>query len=82
MGLCVQLNGDGTVTPTGQTVEDCTAYVLASPGEAWLSSIVQQAFEVPADLEVLAGWWLGSFSLVLVSYMAGWCVGQVIKTVR
>lgn len=81
MGLCVALQADGTLLPTGQTVEECTGYVLASPAEIWLTTMVEQALAMP-EPEVLVGWWLGSFGLVMVAYMAGWAVGSIVESVR
>ena len=81
MSLCVVLNADGTLSPTGQAVADCTGHVLATPTEIWLSHTLAQALE-PPSVEVMAGWWLGTFSLVMICYIAGRAVGSLLHIVR
>ena len=81
MSLCVVLNAEGTHAPTGQSVETCTGYVLASPAEIWISSLVAEAFEAP-EPEVAAAWFAGVFSLVVICFMAGRAVGAVVASVR
>lgn len=81
MSLCVVLNADGTLTPTGQPVADCTGYVLATPTEIWLSQTLAQALN-PPDVEVMAGWWLGCFSLVIVCYVASRGIGALLHIVK
>lgn len=81
MGLCVALQPDGTLVPTGQSVADCTGYVLMSPAESWTASMLADALQ-PPSAEVLTGWWLGSFGLVMVSYLAGRAVGSLLDNLN
>ncbi len=81
MSLCVSLNPDGTLSPTGQPVADCTGYVLATPAEIYVAQSVAAAFEAP-DVQVLAGWFAGVFSLVVVLYLSARAIGSVVNSVR
>lgn len=81
MGLCVALQPDGTLVPTGQSVADCTGYVLVSPAESWLTTTLTDALQPPSP-EVLVGWWFGSFSLVMICYIAGKHVGAILNAVK
>jgi hypothetical protein len=81
MSLCVALNADGTLSPTGQAVADCTGYVLTAPGEVMVASVIASAFE-PPDLDLAAGWFAGCFSLVVLVYVAGRAIGAVVNSVR
>lgn len=79
--MCVALASDGTLHPTGQSVADCTGYVLASPAQVFVSDTIAKAFELPGP-EVLLGWWFGCFSVVMVCYLAGRYVGAVVNFVK
>lgn len=81
MGLCVVLNPDGTLSPTGQPVSDCTVYVLTTPADVLVADTIASAFVVPAG-EVLAAWFAGVFSLVVVCYLAARAIGSVVNSVR
>jgi hypothetical protein len=81
MSICVALNEDGTLSPTGQTVADCTGYVLTSPGEVMVAAVIASAFE-PPDLTNAAGWFAGVFSLIVICYVAGRGIGAVVNSVR
>lgn len=45
---CIYLNADGTLTPTTQTLEECTGYVLVPSHEAasYVNSVQITALEV------------------------------------
>ena len=45
---CIYLNADGTLTPTTQTLEECTGYVLVPSHEAasYVNSIQITALEI------------------------------------
>ncbi|MDD0945850.1 hypothetical protein, partial [Xylella fastidiosa] len=47
MALCVSLKADGTLVVIGQSVSDCTGYILVSGSEYGVYQLVQRAFEVP-----------------------------------
>lgn len=78
MAQCVVLNVDGTLTPTGQPVGECTGYVLVSGSEYGIYSVVQQAFSTPAP-EQATGWFVGAWGIVMVFYVAARCVGAVLS---
>ena len=78
MAECVVLNVDGTLTPTGQTVGECTGYVLVSGSEYGVYSVVQQAFAIPDPSQAME-WFVGPFGLVMVFYVAARCVGAVLS---
>lgn len=77
MAQCVTLNADGTLTPTGQTVGECTGYVLVSGSEYGVYQVVQDAFAVPTS-EQATGWFFGAWGTVMVVFIASRCVGAVL----
>lgn len=81
MPLCVTLQADGTLVPTGQAVADCTGYALVTPTEVWLSSTLADALN-PPSAEVVAAWWFGTFALVVTCYLAGRFVGAIVNAVK
>ena len=78
MSVCVVVNPDGTLTPTGQPVSECTGYVLVSGSEHGVYALVQEAFGFP-EPEVIGGWFVGAFGAVMLFYMASYYVGRVIS---
>lgn len=81
MALCVALQADGTLAPTGQAMADCSGYVLGSPVDVWLTDLVAQALAVPSA-EVLAGCWFATFALVMTCYVASRQIGTLVSFVR
>lgn len=78
MALCVALQGDGTLAPTGQAVADCTGYLLVTPGEyAWLD-IMQQALGAPSPEEAAALVAAG-FGSILIFYVVARICGAVVS---
>jgi hypothetical protein len=77
MALCVALTMAGTLEPTGESVEECTGYVLVSGSEHSFYALAYQAFATPTP-EQAAGWFVGSFGAVLVFYVAAWMVGTIV----
>jgi hypothetical protein len=77
MALCVALLVDGTLEPTGQSVESCTGYVLTSGSEHSFYALAYQAFAAPTP-EQAAGWFVGCFGAVMVFYVAARMVGTVV----
>lgn len=78
MATCVTLNADGTLTPTGQTVDQCTGYVLVSGSEYGVYQVLQTAFAAPTP-DQAAGWFFGSWGVVIIMYLAARCVGAVLS---
>ena len=76
MAVCVALAPDGTLHPTGQSVEACTGYVLVSGSEHSFYALVHQAFAAPTP-EQAAGWFVGSFGAVVAMFVAARIVGSV-----
>ncbi|MBD9377940.1 hypothetical protein [Pseudoxanthomonas sp. PXM04] len=76
MAICVALQADGTLVPTGQAVEACTGYVLVSGAEHSFYALVHQAFAVPTP-EQAAGWFVGSCGAVMVWFVVARIVGSV-----
>lgn len=81
MAQCVTLNADGTLTPTGQTVDQCTGYVLVSGSEYGVYNAVQQALAVP-DASTAMQFFLAAWGVVVVSYIAARWVGAVVNMFR
>lgn len=78
MAQCVVLNADGTLTPTGEPVAECTGYVLVSGSEYGVYQAVQSAFATPTP-EQATGWFFGAWGTVMVVYIAARCVGAVLS---
>jgi len=78
MAQCVTLNADGTLIPTGQTVGECTGYVLVSGSEYGVYQVVQDAFSAPTP-EQASGWFFGAWGSVMVMYIAARLVGAVVS---
>ena len=78
MAQCVTLNSNGTLTPTGEAVSECTGYVLVSGSEYGVYQVVQTAFAAPTP-DIAMGWFFGSFGTVMVGYLAARCVGAVLS---
>lgn len=78
MPLCVALQADGTLVATGQTVDACTGYVMLSGSEYAVQNWLATAFATPTP-EQAAGWFVGCFGVVLVSYICGRWAGQVLS---
>lgn len=76
MALCVALQADGTLLPTGQPVAECTGYVLVSSSEYGVYEAVQQALQMP-DKEVALGWFAGCLTLVVSLYLVSRLAGSV-----
>lgn len=70
MSLCVLLDNNGALIPTGQPVAECSGYVLVSAAEHGVYEVVQQVFAFPTTAVAL-GWFAGCFSLILFLYVAG-----------
>lgn len=78
MALCVALNSDGTLTPTGQPVAECTGYVMVSGSEYGVYQAVQDAFAVPTAAQA-STWFVASWGCVVVMFIVGRCVGSVVS---
>ena len=76
MALCVSLQIDGTLAPTGQAVGECTGYVLVSSAEYGVYQAVNQAFATPTP-ELAMGWFVGSLGAVMFWYMVARMAGSV-----
>lgn len=78
MALCVALNPDGTLEPTGQAVADCTGYVLLTPAEHAWAELLAQAFAYPT-VEEATQLFVGGFGGVLSFYVVARIFGAVIS---
>lgn len=76
MALCVTLQSDGTLVPTGQPVSECTGYVLVSSAEHGVYEVVNKAFGTPTP-EQAAGWFLGALGAVMFWFLVSRMVGSV-----
>lgn len=77
MALCVTLQPDGTLTPTGEAVEGCTGYVLVSGSEHSFYALVHQVFDIP-DPEVATGWFVGCLGAVVFWFVVARIAGSVV----
>jgi len=78
MALCVVLNSDGTLTPTGEAVSECTGYVMVSGSEYGVYQAVNGAFATPMP-DQAAGWFFGCWGSVMVCFIAARITGTVIS---
>jgi hypothetical protein len=78
MALCVALQADGTLLPTGEAVGECTGYVLVSSAEYGVYQVVQDAMAVPTP-EQASGWFVGGFGAVMLFYVVGRMAGGVVS---
>lgn len=78
MAVCVQLQADGTLVPTGESVAECTGYVLVSGSEYGVYQTVDQALGFPTS-DVALSWFFGAWGAVMVAFIAGRCVGAVLS---
>lgn len=76
MSLCVALQADGTLVPTGQPVAECAGYVLVSAAEHGIYGVVQQALAMPTAEESLK-WFTACCGAVIVWFVVGRMVGSV-----
>lgn len=77
MAECVTLNSDGTLTPTGQTVDQCTGYVLVSGSEYGVYQTLQTAFAQPSSSDAMS-WFFGAWGAVMVFYIGSRAAGSVV----
>lgn len=77
MALCVALQPDGTLVPTGELVEGCTGYVLVSGSEHSFYALVHEVFTVP-EPEVAAGWFVSALGAVLFWFVVARIAGSVV----
>jgi hypothetical protein len=78
MALCVTLQPDGTLVPTGQAVVDCTGYVMVSSAEYGVYQVVQDALVTPTPAQA-TDWFVGGFGAVLLFYVVGRMAGSVLS---
>ena len=76
MALCVALDSDGTLVPTGQPVAECTGYVLVSGTEHAVYALINQVFATPTP-EQAAGWFVGTFGAVVGWFVFAHIAGRV-----
>ncbi len=78
MAVCVSVNQAGALMltdPQPTNITDCQSYVVMLPAE------FSQASQIPDSTQAAEFFGFG-FSMVVVSFLAGWAVGAVRKTVR
>lgn len=76
MPLCVALQADGTLVPTGEPVEACTGYVLVTGSEHSFYALAYQAFGTPTA-EQAAGWFVGALGAVVFWFLVARIAGSV-----
>ncbi|HHW4679735.1 MAG TPA: hypothetical protein ACQGQH_09995 [Xylella sp.] len=76
MALCVSLNTDGTLVATGQSVSECTGYVLVSGSEYGVYQLVEAVFDVPEMTSVMETS-TGIMFLVVAWYVVARMIGSV-----
>jgi len=73
---CVTLNSDGTLTPTGQAVSECTGYVMVSGSEYGVYQALQTALAMPSADEA-STFFIGTLGLVMFFFLVSRQVGAV-----
>lgn len=79
MAICVQLQADGTLVPTGEPVEQCSGSVLLSGTEYATVQVLDNIFMWP-EPEVAASWFGFAFFLILALNVVGSMTGSVVKS--
>lgn len=76
MALCVTLNADGTLTQTGDSVDQCAGYVLVSGSEYGVFQVVQDSLSMPTP-EVMAEWFSAPFFMAVSLHFVAMFVGKI-----
>lgn len=76
MALCVALQADGTLLPTGEAPHACTGYVLVSGSEHSFYALVHEAFAMP-DAATATTWFVGCLGAVVTWYLVARLAGSV-----
>lgn len=76
MGLCVLLDTNGALIPTGQPVTECSGYVLLSASEHAVYGLINQAFAMPTPQQAVS-WFVGSAGVVIGWYVLARITGTV-----
>lgn len=76
MAVCVALAADGTLHPTGQSVEACVGYVLVTGSEHSFYALAYQVFASPTPAQA-AGWFVGTWGAVVGMFVVARIVGTV-----
>ncbi|KGE50655.1 hypothetical protein WCN79_13190 [Xanthomonas axonopodis pv. vasculorum] len=76
MAMCVALRPDGTLVSTGQSVGECSGYVLVTGSEYSVYALVQEAFAMPSKEDAVA-WSTGCCGVVIVWFVLGRLAGSV-----
>lgn len=79
MSLCVALAPDGSLVPTGETVDACSGYVLVSGSEYSLIQAINTAFLAVPDAVTLSGWAVGPCVLIVTVYLAARFAGSIVN---
>jgi len=72
MGLCVALETNGTLTPTGQSAADCTGYMLVTPSDYAQLSTLDALFSMPDPTTAAA-----YFTWINVSIIGAFVLGRM-----
>ncbi|UKR53957.1 hypothetical protein K4A87_09170 [Xanthomonas fragariae] len=76
MATCVVLQANGTLVSNGQSVGECSGYVLVSGSEYSVYALVQEAFAMPSQHDAVA-WSTGCCGIVIVWFVLGRMAGSV-----
>lgn len=84
-GLCVDqdsaVGSGGHIVATGESVGDCTAFVLLESAEydSLVGSV--QFWNVPPVESLSEAWFIG-FSLPMLVYLSAWALGAVLRFIH
>ena len=81
MASCVSFDSSGVLYQTGESVADCTGYLLLDASEYSDFPTLQSIFQIPLA-EDLAQLWAVGFSLPVIIYLSAWGLGVVINWFR
>nr|KJZ10757.1 hypothetical protein TW77_06895 [Pseudoalteromonas rubra] len=82
MATCVELQ-HGQLTPTAQSIEDCSGFVLLEPTEYQQFLLGSSLFDPSViDQATAQQLFMAGFSLVLICYLVSWGYGTVINWFR
>lgn len=77
--ICAALDPSGVVTATANPPADLATCPVVLVTGSELSAVTGISFPAPADF---AGAWFVGFSLVVMSYLASWGAGAVLRFIR
>lgn len=78
MAMCIDIDANGFLIQSIQTIDTCTTYALLTAQEYKVTPTLQDIFNIPVASDMLQMWELG-FGLPILCYLVAWGYGTVIN---